>query len=177
LYYRILKIGLLFVVLLIILKWSFAFQEQKKINSFVRKISEKAAYEDPLLNEIYKDFIAITGFSASNQSVKIKLAEFPFILNWMGFQDKETDIDLLSDMLGMAIGMDDDSKIEIYINYDDWTDLNLAEKRKLLYHELLHDCYNLEHVDEPCSIMAPQINDCRDFDLNKNLSQIIKQIQ
>jgi hypothetical protein len=101
----------LFVVLLIILKWSFAFQEQKKINSFVRKISEKAAYEDPLLNEIYKDFIAITGFSASNQSVKIKLAEFPFILNWMGFQDKETDIDLLSDMLGMAIGMDDDSKI------------------------------------------------------------------
>ena len=166
-----------FVVLLIILKWSFAFQEKKKINTFIRKISEKVAYEDPFINEIYEDFIVITGFYASNQSVKIKLAEFPFILNWMGFQDKDTDIDLLNDMSGMAIGMDDDSKIEIYINYDDWNSLNLTDKRKLLYHELLHDCYNLEHVDDPCNIMAPKINDCRGFDLNKNLSQIIKQIQ
>ena len=95
----------------------------------------------------------------------------------MSMYDKDTDLDLFSDASGMAIGMDDDSKIEIYIDYDDWNDLTRYEKRKLLYHELLHDCYDLEHVNDQCDIMAPQINDCRDFDLNQNLSQIIKQIQ
>ena len=175
--YRIVKIALLFFVLLVILKWSFSFQEQKKIRQFVNEINSNAAYEDPLISTIYDDFITYTNFDVSNQSVKIKLAEFPFILNWMGFHDKETDVNLFSDKSGIAIGMDDDSKIEIYLNYNDWDKLTRTDKRKLLYHELLHDCYNIEHVDDDCNIMAPQLNECGDFDLNKNLLQIIKQIK
>ena len=171
--YSLLKVFGLLIVLIIVLKWSFSFQEEKKIRKFVREINKEKGYEDPFIDKIYNDFLVISGFSSSNQSVNIKLAKFPFIIDWMSMYDKDTDLDLFSDASGMAIGMDDDSKIEIYIDYDDWNDLTRYEKRKLLYHELLHDCYNLEHVENSCDIMSAKINSCSNFDLDKNLYEII----
>jgi hypothetical protein len=171
--YSLLKVFGLLVVLVILLKWSFSFQEKKQIRKFIREINKEKGYEDPFIDKIYNDFLVISGFTLSNQSVNIKLAKFPFILDWMSMYDKDTDLDLFSDLSGMAIGMDDDSKIEIYIDYDDWNDLTRYEKRKLLYHELLHDCYNLEHVNDQCDIMAPNINYCSNVDLNQSLKKII----
>lgn len=175
-FYRIGKIVFIIFLFLIITIWSFYYQEQKKIRQFVDKINSIQRIEDPIIKIIFDDFITITNFDTSNQCVKIILADFPFVLNWMGIQNKEIDINLIGDTYGIAIGMNDDSKIEIYLNHKDWNKLTSSEKRKLLYHELIHDCYNLDHVENSCDIMASQLINCPNLDLNQNLIQIMKKI-
>jgi hypothetical protein len=156
-------------VLLILFKWSFDFQEHKQKNKFVKLINQNQFYVDPFIDVIYRDFKAATGYKDGNQIVKFRLAKFPFIFNWIGALDKELDDGLFSDFVGYAIGMDDDKKIEIYLNYNYWTKLTPSEKREVMYHELLHDCYNLEHVEDSCDIMSHKIHDCGDSDIDSKL--------
>jgi hypothetical protein len=156
-------------VLLMLFKWSFHFQERKKKNKFVTMINQNQSYVDPFIDVIYRDFKDATGYQDGNQIVKFRLAKFPFVFNWIGALDEKRDDGLFSDFVGYAIGMNDDKKIEIYLNYNYWTKLTPNEKRKVMYHELLHDCYNLEHVDDSCDIMSHRINDCDDSDIDSKL--------
>ena len=54
---------------------------------------------------------------------------------------------ITSDAHAISLGLNDDSKIEIYINHSSWTNLTRPQKYLLMYHELGHDVLNLEHTD------------------------------
>ena len=168
------KISLLLIGLIILYFWSFSYQEQKKLNSFLTKVNQTRVYNDPLIDEIYQDFLRISGFNIEGQDSTIKLVEFPYVFDWRSEYIGESNLDNLNDLMGLAVGMWDDSKIEVYINHSDWTLLDQKSKRKLLYHELLHDCFNLEHVDSSCDIMFKRLNSCINNNLDDNLSRILK---
>ncbi len=52
-----------------------------------------------------------------------------------------------SEILGMAHGMNE-AFVMVIINKANWNDLTRYEKADLINHELMHDVFNYEHVDE-----------------------------
>ena len=52
---------------------------------------------------------------------------------------------LKNNTVAVALGMDDDSKIEIVVNPDGWKNFSAAKRFYVLYHELGHDVFNLNH--------------------------------
>ncbi len=167
--FSIIKIVFIFLCFLTIFVVSFYVQENKIKNRFLNKIHQNKSYEDPLINNLYQDFKIITKYNDSNQLVKFRLSDFPFVLTWITITEKNNEKDIFSDLVGFANGMNDDTKIDIYLNYKFWKDLTEIEKRSVLYHELLHDCYNLEHVNDSCDLLNPKLNICENIDLNKKL--------
>ena len=74
------------------------------------------------------------------------------------------------DWSGVSFGMDNDEKIIIYINGDDWREYNDDEKRLLIFHELAHDFLNARHVNDRCHFMYPRIpSQCQITYLDKKL--------
>tara|TARA_B100001057_G_C22849907_1_gene950570 strand:+ start:112 stop:3132 length:3021 start_codon:yes stop_codon:yes gene_type:complete len=47
--------------------------------------------------------------------------------------------------VAVALGMDDNSKIEIVVNPDGWKNFSTSKRFYVLYHELGHDVFNLNH--------------------------------
>lgn len=50
-------------------------------------------------------------------------------------------------ILGAAWGMNIDNITFVEINYYNWLQLNHEQKRLVMFHELTHDVFNLEHFD------------------------------
>ena len=63
---------------------------------------------------------------------------------------------------GLSFGIDDDDRIEIYINPSSWRKFNKPMRYYLMYHELAHDVLNLDDLDEQPSnegkLMYPAIS-------------------
>ena len=55
-------------------------------------------------------------------------------------------IDNATHIHGVSYGLNDDDKIEIYINPTTWEQFNRAMKYTLIYHELAHDVLNLKDL-------------------------------
>ena len=66
--------------------------------------------------------------------------------------DFEVDI---KDHAGEARGMYDDDRVLVIINTDAWVKLEDFEKQDLINHELMHDMFNVEHVDGEDELMHP----------------------
>ena len=60
-----------------------------------------------------------------------------------------------SGLLGLAYGMDDDSQVNIAIDYNNWQNMNDLERTTVMYHELSHDILNAKHVDVESHLMHP----------------------
>lgn len=80
-------------------------------------------------------------------------------------------------LAGIAIGMFNDSTVNVAINMSLWHTYTETEKRFLIYHELSHDVFNVEH--NSCRLMITAmsgVNDVHeDFDvLMDELAQVIK---
>tara|TARA_B100001250_G_scaffold359256_1_gene336038 strand:- start:173 stop:736 length:564 start_codon:yes stop_codon:yes gene_type:complete len=60
-------------------------------------------------------------------------------------------------LIGVAFGMYDDDRIEIYIDQAKWSRMNEVEKNATVFHELAHDMFNEEHVRGGCTLMAPNL--------------------
>lgn len=54
---------------------------------------------------------------------------------------------LLNDTLGIAWGMNIDNVTFVQINKENWRKLSIQQKRLLIFHELSHDIFNLNHFD------------------------------
>lgn len=52
-----------------------------------------------------------------------------------------------SRVLGIAWGMDIDNITFIEINFNSWRFLSYQEKRLVMFHELTHDVFNIEHFE------------------------------
>jgi hypothetical protein len=75
---------------------------------------------------------------------------------------------------GISFGINDDDKIEIYINQSTWEQFNKPMRYFLLYHELGHDVLNLEDLPENTinegKIMYPALSRYE----NKNMDDFIE---
>ena len=129
-------------------------------HQFVSDLRESKVYEDTLIDSIYSDFLRITNFHPGDQTVSIKLVKFPYQLNWIEIVDPQTDA-TLNDAIGYANGMNDDEKVDVYLDLNEWKKLNYIQKKSVLYHELLHDCFNTEHSRDRCNLMYSHISDCQ----------------
>ena len=49
--------------------------------------------------------------------------------------------------IAFALGMGNDNKIEIVVDYEQWLRLNNIEKISVMFHELCHDIFNAQHDD------------------------------
>ena len=58
-------------------------------------------------------------------------------------------------LLGLAHGMDDDSQVNIAIDYNNWQKMNDLERTTVMYHELSHDILNAKHVGSETHLMHP----------------------
>ena len=58
-------------------------------------------------------------------------------------------------LLGLAYGMDDDSQVNIAIDYNNWQRMNDLERTTVMYHELSHDILNAKHVGSETHLMHP----------------------
>ena len=58
-------------------------------------------------------------------------------------------------LLGLAYGMDDDSQVNIAIDYNNWQRMNDLERTTVMYHELSHDILNAKHVESETHLMHP----------------------
>lgn len=79
---------------------------------------------------------------------------------------------------GIAIGMRNDYAVNVAINIALWKSYTETEKRFLIYHELSHDIFNVEH--NSCRLMVTSMVDVGDEDFNaimNELANLIKCIQ
>ncbi|MDG1823113.1 MAG: hypothetical protein P8H25_07070 [Flavobacteriaceae bacterium] len=66
--------------------------------------------------------------------------------------------ELTCDSHGVSYGMFDDSKVDILINKKSWDSFSTVQKYYILYHEMFHDVFNLEHsknIEDFGEIMYP----------------------
>ena len=96
-------------------------------------------YIDPELREYYMDFkqdIEGIGLELENDNISFCIVLGRTPLN----------------VAGIAIGMDNKYAVNIVIDINLWRFLNKKERKALVYHEMAHDVFRLEH--NSCSLMS-----------------------
>jgi|TARA_B110000879_G_C11151808_1_gene504993 hypothetical protein len=78
----------------------------------------------------------------------------------------------LAHIPGLSFGVDNDEKIEIYINPSTWKTFNKPMRYVLMYHESAHDVLNLRDLDQTESneeqlLMYPALGDFRSFTMHE----------
>jgi hypothetical protein len=78
----------------------------------------------------------------------------------------------LAHLHGVSFGVDNDEKIEIYINPSTWKTFNKPMRYVLMYHELAHDVLNLRDLGQTESneeklLMYPALADFRSFTMDE----------
>ena len=90
------------------------------------------------------------------------------------------DIGLISqDAAGIAYGMFNDSFVFIGVCPRSWQQLNHDQKKWLIWHELSHDLFNIEHTDN-VEVMRPVMIDqlyLNSLDKDKIYKDLIKHIK
>jgi hypothetical protein len=99
-----------------------------------------SAYEtdedfDFYVDKFYRD-VAIYGLFPKKP--KIKIIKFA----------KLDQVDNATHIHGLSVGMNDDDKIEIYINPTTWNKFNKPMRYLLMYHELSHDVLNVDDLED-----------------------------
>ena len=79
------------------------------------------------------------------------------------------------ELLGLANGAEDNSKINILINSNNWDELSELEKTTTMYHELSHDILNASHVENSMHLMHPKNQYESITDLVVGLTEVFKQ--
>jgi hypothetical protein len=89
---------------------------------------------DFYVDKFYRD-LGVYGIFPKRPTVQIiKFASFDYIDDATHFH-------------GISYGIDDDDRIEIYINKSSWDEFNKQKRYYLMYHELSHDVLNLDDLE------------------------------
>ena len=86
----------------------------------------------PILKEYVGDLISYGVQYGFGDSLTVEMAEID--LNFEGIVE-----------MGIPVGMNDNSKVEVYIDIKSWNKIDYNHKKWVLYHELTHDIYNTGH--------------------------------
>lgn len=80
-------------------------------------------------------------------------------------------IDKTTHIHGLSYGVNDDDKIEIYINPSTWDRFNKPMRYFLMYHELSHDVLNLEDLEAKTinkgKLMYPEISNYENINMDE----------
>ena len=77
-------------------------------------------------------------------------------------------------IFGIALGTNNDSAVAILINKDRWIFQDTRHRRLMMYHELMHDVFNVKHVNDR-GLMHPvvdQVEGPPGYLLRKELNKI-----
>ena len=85
----------------------------------------------------------------------------------------DMNLGLPTNILGVAWGMNIDNITLISINISTWKYLSHQQKRYLVFHELSHDIFNLEHFDTPL-MNTPMPMYLNEFMVDVSMKQLVK---
>lgn len=131
-------IVLLIVIILIVFSISFVFYNSQQDKILYKNIVENS-YESDIdfdfyVDKFYRDISVYGIFPKKPEKIIIKFAKLDQI-------NKATNIH------GISYGINNDDKIEIYINPSTWDQFNKPLRYYLMYHELSHDILNLDDLE------------------------------
>jgi len=131
-------VSIVFIILLIIVVGYFTNYNQRE-NKLYQEISS-SAYEadvdfDFYVKKFYRDLEVFGIFPKKPQTTIIKFAGFDHITD-------------ATHIHGISYGVNDDDKIEIYINPSTWEKFNKPKRYYLMYHELSHDVLNVHDLKD-----------------------------
>ena len=127
-------------------------KEEKKVNTFY--------YVDPSVIEYVLDYerdINSIGLKLKNDNVS-----FSVIVGRLPIR-----------VAGIAIGMMNDKAVNVVLNVAIWDSLSRAEKKALVYHELSHDVFGLQHGT--CDLMRGSLRPITDEMVKELLDTLAKQ--
>ena len=78
-------------------------------------------------------------------------------------------------VLGIAMGMFIDEVVNVIISTDYWFKLSESQKRALIWHELAHDMFNVEHGS--VEIMSTSMAKINTNNIDELIKELIKHIQ
>lgn len=140
-----------------------------KQREFVQKLRESHSYDDGYVDLIYEEFVTLADIDLSKQKVLVEVVKFPKTYSggtWQLFNDT------FPSLAGIAVGYKDESCVEVYLNIDEWIYMSYMEKKHLIYHELCHDVFNLDHIEGDCNLMSEDM--CKlDVDVDAALQELI----
>jgi len=127
------------IVSLIVLLTVYFFYNRQKDNRFYLEISS-TAYETDFdfnfyVDKFYRDLEVYGIFPKKPKKTIIMFA-------------KLDQLDNATHIHGISYGMNDDDKIEIYINPSTWNKFNKPMRYYLMYHELAHDILNVDDLKD-----------------------------
>jgi len=127
------------IISLIVLLISFIIYNKQQDNELYQKIAS-SAYEtdvdfDFYVDKFYRDINVYGIFPKRPIKKIIKFAKFDHIDNATHYH-------------GVSYGINNDDRIEIYINPTTWEEFNKPMRYYLMYHELAHDVLNLDDLEE-----------------------------
>ena len=127
-------------------------REAEKVNTFY--------YIDPLAIEYVLDFqrdINSIGLELQNDN-----KSFSVIIGRLPIR-----------VAGIAIGMMNEEAVNVVLNIEVWNRCSKAEKKALVYHELAHDVFGLEH--NTCDLMSGSLRAITDDMVKELLDTLTKQ--
>jgi len=134
------------------------YEEQKTNNNI-----EGNTFINPYVSELYYDYIKLI------EDNNILIPQQDLILIDMSCT-------LPNSILAVAWGMYTDNTISVSVNLNTFSYLSDNQKRFLMYHELSHDIFNLEHYS--CMIMTtPMPEIVSDEYLNLMINDLIYKLQ
>lgn len=80
-----------------------------------------------------------------------------------------------SNAIAIAFGSENDDRVAIAVNKKRWIIMSDLEKETTMYHELLHDIFNIAHVDDINHIMHPTAQPRNQTDLVGMLMDVFTQ--
>ena len=111
------------------------------------------------VDKFYRDARVMGLYPVAPKTISIKFAD----LNKL---EKTTHIHAL------CFGVNDDERIEIYVNPITWERFNKPMRYVLMYHELAHDVFNIPDLESSSPIaikklMNPSLSDFRSFTMDE----------
>jgi len=162
----IISIGIVGILAFLLIKIS----SKTKENEFILNLRSEDYYEPDIIQNALDNFLFAVKWDELHlqEKVIIRVVEnFPILNDPLNFG--------FNDLMGFAAGMNDDNKIEIYIDNQYWSQMDTSLKLAVLYHEFGHDILNLKHSSGECDIMFAQLQNCVSQDLEFKLHRLINQ--
>lgn len=90
-------------------------------------------------NDALKPYLFMYLESLEKHDIKIKKQNFILVF----------DADIMrTPLLGQARGMFNDDLVYVKINPSSWSNLTNKQRKHLIFHELSHDIFNIEHTED-----------------------------
>lgn len=151
-------IGLVTLIIVLLIYKSFENQTDSHLYESISKSSYESDVDFQMyVDKFYRDVGVYGIFPKKPKTTIIRFAKLDQLHN-------------TTHIHGLSYGINDDDRIEIYINPSTWKSFNKPMRYFLMYHELAHDILNVDDLDEKIinegKLMYPAIADYENKDMD-----------